>query len=89
VLILDEPTRGIDVGAKAEIYELLAKMATQGLAVIIVSSELPELMGMCDRILVLSKGQLAGEVGREAFDEEHILSLAYQEYMSLPARLND
>ena len=81
VLMLDEPTRGIDVGAKAEIYALLGRLAEQGRAILVVSSELPELMHLCDRILVLSRGHLAGEVARADFSEERILSLAYSQYM--------
>ncbi len=81
VLMLDEPTRGIDVGAKAEIYALLGRLAREGRAILVVSSELPELTHLCDRILVLSRGVLAGEVARPDFSEERILSLAYSRYM--------
>ena len=81
VVMLDEPTRGIDVGAKAEIYALLGRLAAEGRALIVVSSELPELMHLCDRILVLSRGRLAGEVARPDFSEERILSLAYSQFM--------
>ncbi|MBE7210053.1 MAG: sugar ABC transporter ATP-binding protein [Gluconacetobacter diazotrophicus] len=81
VIILDEPTRGIDVGAKAEIYALLGGLAAKGRAILVVSSELPELMHLCDRIVVLSRGRMAGEVERVAFDEERILQLAYSGYM--------
>jgi ribose transport system ATP-binding protein len=81
VLILDEPTRGVDVGAKAEIHDVLRRAAAQGLAVIIVSSDLPELLAVSHRIVVLSKGRLAGEVAREAFDEQSILRMAYREYL--------
>lgn len=77
VLMLDEPTRGIDVGAKAEIHHLLRQLAGQGKVILLVSSEIPELAALCDRILVLWRGQLAGEVQREEFDEERILSLAW------------
>ncbi len=81
ILIFDEPTRGIDVGAKYEIYLLLWKLAAEGKGIIIVSSDLPELMGICHRIVVFSNGQIAGEVERAAFNQEAILSLAYQEYI--------
>ncbi len=81
VLMLDEPTRGIDVGAKAEIHALLGRLAAQGRAILVVSSELPELMHLCDRILVLSRGRLAGEVARAEFSEERILSLAYSRFL--------
>jgi ribose transport system ATP-binding protein len=79
-LIFDEPTRGIDVGAKAEIYELLWDLAADGKGILVVSSDLPELLGICHRILVFSKGRIAGEVPRAEFDQNRILSLAYQEY---------
>jgi ribose transport system ATP-binding protein len=82
VLMLDEPTRGIDVGAKAEIYTLLRRLSSDGKALLVVSSELPELIILCDRILVLSRGRLVGEVSRHEFDEERILSLAYSEYLT-------
>ena len=75
VLLLDEPTRGIDVGAKYEIYELITKLAASGRGVILVSSEMPELLGLCDRIMVLSGGRLAGTVDNTATQEE-IMSLA-------------
>ncbi|MDD5368408.1 MAG: sugar ABC transporter ATP-binding protein [Anaerolineaceae bacterium] len=81
VLIFDEPTRGIDVGAKYEIYQILWKLADLGKVIIVVSSDLPELMGICQRIIVFSNGKIAGEVMRSEFDQEKILSLAYQEYI--------
>ena len=82
VLLLDEPTRGIDVGAKYEIYQLILKLAEEGKGVIMVSSEMPELLGICDRILVMSNGQLAGTVERGkdfggiAGEQETIMQLA-------------
>ena len=76
VLILDEPTRGIDVGAKAEIHALMGEFAREGMGVILISSELPELMGMCDRILVMSKGTVTGEFQRSEFDQEKIMARA-------------
>lgn len=76
VLLLDEPTRGIDVGAKYEIYELIINLAKEGKGVIMVSSEMPELLGVCDRILVVSGGQLAGEVDAKTTSQEEILTLA-------------
>ncbi len=76
VLLLDEPTRGIDVGAKYEIYQLILKLAEDGKAVIMVSSEMPELLGVCDRILVMSGGKLAGEVKAADTTQEEIMSLA-------------
>jgi ribose transport system ATP-binding protein len=76
VLMLDEPTRGIDVGSKAEIHDLLRRLAAAGKAIVVVSSEVPELMALCDRILVLWRGRLAGEVQRDDFSEERILALS-------------
>lgn len=77
ILLLDEPTRGVDVGAKAEIYEILKGLAAEGTSILVVSSELPELMTLCDRIMVLSNHQLSGELNRDAFSEEALLKLAY------------
>ena len=65
VLILDEPTRGVDVGAKSDIYTLMCKFAAQGMAIIMISSELPEVMGMSDRLLVYHEGKINGEISRE------------------------
>ena len=76
ILLLDEPTRGIDVGAKYEIYELILKLAKEGKLVIVVSSEMPELLGICDRILVMSGGRLAGEVDAKKTSQEEIMELA-------------
>lgn len=76
ILILDEPTRGIDVGAKFEIYKLMVDMAKQERAVIMVSSELPELIGMCDRIYVMNQGKITGELSRDMFSQEAIMKYA-------------
>ena len=76
VLMLDEPTRGIDVGAKFEIYQLINSLATKGKSVIVVSSELPELLGICDRIYVMSGGRIAGEVDAKSTSQEEIMTLA-------------
>lgn len=76
VLLLDEPTRGIDVGAKYEIYQLIIDLAAKGKTVIMVSSEMPELLGVCDRILVMSGGRLAGEVDAATATQEDIMTLA-------------
>jgi putative multiple sugar transport system ATP-binding protein len=73
VLILDEPTRGIDVGAKYEIYGLINELAAQGKAVIVISSELPELLGLSDRIYAISEGRITGEVSREDADQETLM----------------
>ena len=76
ILLLDEPTRGIDVGAKYEIYQLIIDLANEGKGVIMVSSEMPELLGVCDRIIVMSGGQVAGEVDAKSTSQEEILTLA-------------
>lgn len=76
IIILDEPTRGIDVGAKRDIYLLIGSLVQQGKAVIMISSEIPELMGVCDRIAVMSEGNLSGEVKRGEFSQERIMTLA-------------
>jgi ribose transport system ATP-binding protein len=76
ILIFDEPTRGIDVGAKQEIYKLMCELADAGIAIIMISSDMEELLGMSDRIVVLSEGRVAGEVQRAAFSQDTILDLA-------------
>jgi rhamnose transport system ATP-binding protein len=76
ILILDEPTRGIDVGAKAEIHALMTQLAQQGLGILMISSELPEILGMSDRILVMRKGTIAGEYSRAEATQERIISTA-------------
>jgi L-arabinose transport system ATP-binding protein len=79
VLILDEPTRGIDVGAKAEIYRIIADLAHDGIALLVISSELPEVLGLADRIIVIKDGHITGELTRAEATEEKILSLAISE----------
>ncbi|WP_141609244.1 sugar ABC transporter ATP-binding protein [Litorilinea aerophila] len=74
VLLLDEPTRGIDVGAKAEMFDIISRLAAQGLGIILVSSELKEILGMSDRILVMSKGRITGEFSRETATEEGLVA---------------
>ncbi|MBS3777349.1 MAG: sugar ABC transporter ATP-binding protein, partial [Bacteroidales bacterium] len=76
VMIIDEPTRGVDVGAKVEIYKLINELSRQGMAIIVVSSETEELIGICDRILVMRKGQIQGELEKKDFSEENILRLS-------------
>ncbi|GCD82871.1 xylose import ATP-binding protein XylG [Parageobacillus thermoglucosidasius] len=76
VLILDEPTRGIDVGAKYEIYKIINELASQGVGIVLISSELPEVMGMSDRILVMSEGRITGEFSRENATQEKIMACA-------------
>ena len=76
ILILDEPTRGIDVGAKKEIHMLMSRLAKEGVAVIMISSELPEILGMSDRIIVMHEGRIKGEIMREDASQESIMKLA-------------
>jgi inositol transport system ATP-binding protein len=77
ILILDEPTRGVDVGAKSEIHKIMSKLAQEGKAIIMISSELPEILGMSDRIIVMHEGHKKGELAREEANQEKILELAY------------
>lgn len=79
ILILDEPTRGVDVGAKVEIYEIIDQLAKSGVSVIIISSELPEVIGMSDRIIVMGEGKIKGVLNREEANQEKIMSLATTE----------
>ena len=83
LIVMDEPTRGIDVGTKAEIYQLMRELANQGTGIIMISSELLEIIGMSDRILVMSRGRIAGELRREDATEERILTLAVGEALSV------
>jgi putative multiple sugar transport system ATP-binding protein len=76
LLIIDEPTHGVDVGAKYEIYNILKSLAAQGKGILMISSELPELTGLCDRIIVLKKGSIAGELTDEKMTEENVIRLA-------------
>ncbi len=76
LLIIDEPTRGIDVGTKAEVHRLISELASRGLAVLMISSELPEVLGMADRVLVMHEGRLTGEFSREEANEERIMRAA-------------
>ncbi len=76
VIIFDEPTRGIDVGAKAEIYKLMNEFVAKGKAIIMISSEMPEAMGMSDRILVISNHKLSGEFNRDEFSQDSIMTMA-------------
>ncbi|MCA9046810.1 MAG: sugar ABC transporter ATP-binding protein, partial [Planctomycetaceae bacterium] len=76
VLLLDDPTRGIDVGAKAELYRVIDQLCRDGLGILVTSSEMPELITLCDRILVLCEGRLTGELTRDEFSEQRIMELA-------------
>jgi ABC-type sugar transport system ATPase subunit len=79
MIILDEPTRGVDVGAKVEIYSLIDQLARQGVGILIVSSDIPEVVGLCDRILVMRNGIVVGELYGDSQCEENILRLALGE----------
>jgi L-arabinose transport system ATP-binding protein len=82
LLLLHEPTRGIDVGAKAEIYEVLGGLAASGVSILIVSSELPELIGQCDRILAMHAGRISGEFNRADATAERILASAMGNHLA-------
>jgi ribose transport system ATP-binding protein len=77
LLLLDEPTRGIDIGAKSEIYRLICELADGGAGILVISSELEELMGLCDRILVMRRGEIVAEQSRADFDREELLAAAF------------
>jgi len=85
LLVLDEPTRGVDVGAKAEIYAIIDQLAQQGVAILVVSSELPEVLGLSDRIYVMAGGRIAGTVDRNDATEESILALAMTDTSTPPS----
>ncbi len=76
VILMDEPTRGIDVGAKTEIHRLLRELACSGIGIVVISSEMPELLGLCDRVLVVREGHIAGELGADEMSEEAVIRLA-------------
>jgi ribose transport system ATP-binding protein len=75
-IVFDEPTRGVDVGAKIEIYRIINQLAEEGVAVIMVSSEMPEIIGMCDRVYVMRQGAIAGEIQKKDFSEQALIKLA-------------
>ena len=76
VLIMDEPTRGIDVGAKAEVHRIISDLAKEGMAIMLISSDLPEVLGMSDRLYVMKNGTIAGEFSREEATQEKVLAMA-------------
>lgn len=76
IIILDEPTRGVDVGAKVEIYNLINELAAAGLAIIVISSEMMEIIGICDRVLVMRAGKIQGVLEKDQLTEENIMNLA-------------
>jgi L-arabinose transport system ATP-binding protein len=82
VLVLDEPTRGVDVGAKAEIYSIINELAADGLALVVISSELPELLGLADRIVVMQAGRVTGELSRAEATEEGVLAMAMADHLT-------
>jgi ABC-type sugar transport system ATPase subunit len=89
VLIFDEPTRGIDVGAKAEIYRLIHELAGAGRAVIVVSSEIMELVNLCHRIVVMSGGRIYDEMNADEFDDRRILDAAFAAHVAVPGSLSE
>ena len=76
LLILDEPTKGVDIGAKAEISQIIVRLVAQGTAILLVSSELPEVLGLSDRVLVMRSGRIAGEISRGSLSQELIMKYA-------------
>ncbi|HEX5942655.1 MAG TPA: ATP-binding cassette domain-containing protein, partial [Anaerolineales bacterium] len=85
VLILDEPTRGIDVGAKYEIYTIINRLASEGKGIILISSELPEILGVCDRIYVMRNGRIVGEVPAEEATQEVIMKFIMRKQEVTPS----
>jgi ABC-type sugar transport system ATPase subunit len=85
IMILDEPTQGVDVGSKAEIYDFIMQLAEDGVAVLLISSELPEILGMCDRIGVMRAGTIVGEFSREDATQSRVASLAFGHTVSAGA----
>lgn len=80
ILILDEPTRGIDVGAKYEIYQVINELAAEGKSVIFISSDMPEILGMCDRVYIMNEGKMAGELSKSEISQENIMkAIMHQE----------
>jgi len=76
---MDEPTKGIDVGAKYEVYKIIDELAARGTAILFISSEIEELVGMCDRIIVMGNGEVQGTFRREDFDQEAIMRVAFRQ----------
>jgi ABC-type sugar transport system ATPase subunit len=76
LLILDEPTKGVDIGAKAEISEIIIQLVAAGTAVLLISSELPEVLALSDRVLVMRSGRIAGELDRDSLSQESVMNLA-------------
>lgn len=78
VVIMDEPTKGVDVGAKAEIYQIMGNLAKQGYGIVLISSEMPEILGMSDRIVIMCNGKVTGELNKDEATQEGILELAME-----------
>lgn len=76
ILLLDEPTRGIDIGAKSEVHRLIGDLAAQGMAILLISSELPEILAMSDRVIVMHEGRIAGEFGKDEMTAEGVIAAA-------------
>ena len=87
LLLLDEPTRGIDVGAKEEIYELIDRLAARGVAVLFASSEMEEIIGLSDRVLVMHDGRIVGELARDEITEQAVMRLATGDDNAVPEKL--
>jgi rhamnose transport system ATP-binding protein len=85
VLILDEPTHGIDVGTKAQVHQIIERLAADGIAILMISSDLPEVLRMSDRILVIADGRLTGEFGRDQATQEVVMTAATQRRRHRPA----
>ncbi len=88
-MLLDEPTKGVDVGAKNEIYKLMMDLARQGIALVVISSELPELLALCDRFIVLARGKLADQFSKEEASEQRLMFAATGLVKSRPKSLPD
>src|SRR5690606_18924265 len=82
VLILDEPTKGVDVGAKSAIYEIISDLACAGYGIILVSSEMPEIIGMCDRVVVMREGRITAQLDRQSLSQEAILQASMDDGVS-------
>ncbi|HMQ54065.1 MAG TPA: ATP-binding cassette domain-containing protein, partial [Anaerolineae bacterium] len=85
ILILDEPTRGIDVGAKYEIYTIINRLAEEGKGILMISSELPEILGICDRIYVMNEGRIVGEMPAKSASQEKIMACIMQQKEEVPS----
>jgi ribose transport system ATP-binding protein len=87
ILILDEPTRGIDVGTKVEIYRIINQLARKGTAIFVISSELPEIMGISDRIYIMCRGEITGELSQGAVTAEKVAAYAFGTHEAVNARI--